>query len=118
MSKLFFDHLIHFEEVVAFLDSHSLAEEEKSELVQIIDEIYHHHVLDLILTHLPKTHHEEFISRLHADPSHPDHLVYLKELTSVDIAAEIQAYSSRLRDELVAEIQKTQVPTPKRSRSR
>jgi len=32
--------------------------------LEVIDETVYHHVLDIILTHLPKEHHKSFLERL------------------------------------------------------
>jgi len=55
MSKLFFDHLVIREEITAHLDTFVMDQEEKEEIIRIIDENLHHHVLNVILNHLPKT---------------------------------------------------------------
>ena len=51
--------LYSYEEIIAQLDG--LNSEELAELVKIIDETLRHHILDLILTHLPHERHEEFL---------------------------------------------------------
>ncbi len=105
-AKVFFDHLVLHEDLTADLNLHKLEPEEKEELLQVVDEIMHHHILDIILKHLPKEHHTEFVSRLSANPSDPSHIGYLKERVSVDIEKEISDHASKVKQELKKEISK------------
>src|SRR3989344_2490410 len=106
MSTLFFDYLIHDQEVIAFLDTHDIDPEEREELVSLIDEIYHHRILNLILSHLAKDLHDEFASLLQQNPSHPDILIYLKAKIPIDIEGEITKHSEKVKNELIGEITK------------
>ena len=87
MSKLFYDHLLIINEVSAELEG--LDPKERSDLLAIIDETLHNHVLDVILTHLPKEHHEAFLDRFHKAPHDKTLLTYLREKTTVNIEAAI-----------------------------
>lgn len=112
MNNIFYDHLIHTQEVLDYLDSLQTEPEEKAELATLIDEIYHHHILNLILNHLPKSAHQEFVSLLLQNPNDPNHLTYLKTKISVDIEVEIQKHSERIKEDLIKEIKKTQIAKP------
>ena len=116
MNNIFYDHLKHAQDVIAYLDSLQIDDEEKAELVNLIDEIYHHQILNLILNHLPKSDHQEFVALLLKAPNDPNHLNYLKAKITVDIEIEIQKHSERVKDELLKEIKKTQIskPTPRK----
>lgn len=83
MSKLFYDHLIVIGEVATILDG--LDPKDRSEFLALIDETLHHHVLDVILTHLPKEHHDPFLERFHQAPHDKTLLTYLSEKTTVNI---------------------------------
>lgn len=109
MAKVFLDHLIEIDEVIALIDSHNLDPEEREELVHLVDEIVHHQVLNLILNHLPKEHHQEFISRLHSDPSSKTHLEFIKTKVTVDIESEIKSHASRLKKDLIWEVHKAKL---------
>ncbi|MGB6882108.1 MAG: hypothetical protein WBD86_02315, partial [Microgenomates group bacterium] len=65
MSKIFYDHLIVFEEVDRYIKDTVETHEERDELWQIVDEIVHHRVLGCVLDKLPKEHHEEFLGKFH-----------------------------------------------------
>ena len=76
MSKIFYDHLILIEEIIPQLEP--LDSESRDELIGIIDATFHHQILDLILTHLPKIHHEDFLTRFHSTPHDEALLDYLE----------------------------------------
>ena len=52
MSHTFLDHLLLKDELIADLDLHSLGEEDRQELLDLIDQIFHHHAMDTIFTGL------------------------------------------------------------------
>lgn len=103
-AKIFYDHLVAREEIIAVLDKHKLAVEEREELVALIDEHLHHHVLDTILTHLPRAKHKEFLEKFHKNPADEGLLVYLRESVEVDIEAEIASRAKKVKSELLSEI--------------
>ncbi|MFZ5844850.1 MAG: hypothetical protein ACOY0S_00065 [Patescibacteria group bacterium] len=107
MSKIFYDHLIVFEEVIAELDRHPLNPQERQELIALIDETMHHHILDLILSHLPREHHETFLSRFHQAPHNPKLLVFLREVIAIDIEAAIRARAQEVKKQTLAAIHKS-----------
>lgn len=107
-AKLFYDHLIAYEETISILNIHDLDPDEKQELIQLIDEIFHHHLLNLILNYLPPHHHQEFLTLLSKDPSSPDLLIYLKSrITLVDIEIEIQKHGQKIKSDILKEVQKS-----------
>ncbi len=106
MSKIFYDHLIVIEEITAVLDNHSIVAEKRQEVLTIADQTMHHHVLDVILTNLPKEHHEAFLTRFHRAPHDEGLLSFLKEKTAVDIEKEIVNEAQKVRKEIIALIEK------------
>ena len=107
MSKIFYDHLTLHEEITAKLDIQHLDPQEREELVDLIDQTLHHHVLDLILTHLPREHHADFVSRLHAAPHDLSLLDYLKTHIP-DIEAKISSHAAKVKKEILSDIKKSQ----------
>ena len=63
MSKLFYDHLVNIEEIIIVLSEYDISEDDRQQILSTIDETIHHHVLDIIFTHLPREHHEEFLEK-------------------------------------------------------
>ncbi|MCL4390292.1 MAG: hypothetical protein M1484_00030 [Patescibacteria group bacterium] len=106
MVKIFYDHLVLREEVIAVLDKHEIAVEEREELIELVDETLHHRVLDVILTHLPAAKHEEFLTKFHQAPHDPKLLNYLQAQTPVDIEAAIRAAAAAAKQELLDEIKR------------
>ena len=106
MAQLFYDHLIVIEEVVAVLDEHTLTRQERTELLQFIDEALHHEILDVILTHLPKEKHEIFLTRFHMAPHDAKLLEFLQEATSVDIEKEILKTANKVKRLALSSIKK------------
>lgn len=106
MSKIFYDHLIVREEIISELDLHELDSDVRNELEGLIDEILNHNVLNLILNHLPKDNHQEFIDRFVSNPSDETLLVFVEERVPVDIRSQIKNHSSKVKDEIKNEISK------------
>lgn len=106
MAKIFYDHLIQIEEIHIELDKYHLSVEERSELIQIIDETTHHRVLDTILTHLPKEKHEIFLKKFHAAPHDNSLLDFLKEDVK-DIEDKIKLEAKKLKSEILSEIKRS-----------
>jgi len=107
MTHTFLDHLLLKDELIADLDLHSLGEEDRQELLDLIDQIFHHHAMDTIFTHLPKTYHEEFISLLKVRAHDQGLLEYVKTKVTVDIETEIKKTADRVKADLRDEIRKS-----------
>ncbi len=107
MSKLFYDSLTEHQDLIDSLDLPIVSEDERVELSQLVDEIMSHNILNVILNHLPKAHHEEFITKLHTTPHDPELLVYLQERTEVDIVVEIKNHADRIKKDIVTDIHKS-----------
>lgn len=106
MSRIFYDHLVSTDAVISCLLEHAIAEEDKAELLKIIDELYHHHLLNVVLSHLPKNHHREFVTKLTKDPGDPQIMVFLKSHIEIDIETEITKQGQKLSEDLQKEIKK------------
>jgi hypothetical protein len=103
----FLDHLLSTDDLIADLDLHSLGSEDRQELLDLIDQIFHHHAMDTIFTHLPKSYHQEFISLLKVQAHNPDLLEYVKTKVTVDIETEIKKTADRVKIDLRDEIRKS-----------
>lgn len=101
MSKIFYDHLIIIEEVIAVLDEHKMSPKERTELLQLMDQTLHHRILDVILTLLPKEHHETFLTRFHKAPHDAGLILFLKEHTTVNIEKKILTEANKTKKELI-----------------
>jgi hypothetical protein len=106
MNKLFWDRLIHFDELIHELKQLPFSSEEQEELIEMIDSTYHHHILEEILSALPKDEHERFMQMLAGRPDDEQILVYLVRFVP-DIEARIKNRSLQVREILRSEIQET-----------
>lgn len=104
MAKIFYDHLIIIEEVIAVLDEHNLPSEKRAEFLKLIDQTLHHEILDVILSHVPKDKHETFLTRFHQGPHDPSLMNFLKEHTEVDIEKAILTRANITKKKLLATI--------------
>jgi hypothetical protein len=109
MTKTFCDHLIYTTQVIAELDLHRMDAEERAELVELIDEIFHHHALNVIFNHLPKQFHDEFTDLLSSHPHDPRLIDYLKTKITIDIESEILTQSTRVKNDLLTEIKRAKI---------
>lgn len=103
MSKLFYDHLIEFEEIEIELTNLKLAGQEKEEIHTLVEETIHYRVARRILDYLPVEHHQEFLERFHEAPYHEDLLTFLKEKVE-NIEELIKEEISTLKKELLADL--------------
>lgn len=104
--KLFYDHLVLKEEIFAELDKYHLTVKESEELVEIINETVHHHLLDEILTHLPKEKHQEFLKKMHTAPHDVSLIDYLKIEATGEIEEKIKSRASFAKKALLSEIKR------------
>lgn len=103
MNKLFWDDLIHFDELLHELKELPFSSEEQAELIELIDSIFHHHILEEILSALPKDEHKTFMAMLAERPDDKDILVYLVRFIP-DIEARIQNRSLQVKNIVRREI--------------
>jgi hypothetical protein len=108
MSKVFYDHLVIREEIDCVLNNYRLDKEEKEELIQIIDQTLHHHILNVVLNHLPKDIHREFIELLNKDPG-SDALMDLLKIHSPEVEFEIKKQAQKVKREILDEIHKNSI---------
>ena len=106
MSKLFWDHLIHFDELIHELKQLPFSSEEQAELIELVDSTYHHHILEEILSALPRKEHDRFMQMLSERPDDQEILVYVMRFVP-DIEARIKNRSIQVRDILRHEIYDT-----------
>ena len=104
MSKLFYDHLVNIEEIKIVLSEYDISEDDRQQILSTIDETIHHHVLDIIFTHLPREHHEEFLEKLAAQPHHPSLMEFIQQRTDWNIAQEIRNSLQQFLKELIQDI--------------
>ena len=107
MSKVFYDHLVIREEIDFELNRHALDPQEREELVEIIDQTLHHHILHTILKSLPSDKHSEFVSKFQAAPHDESLLAYLKTHAHPEIEAAIKKQAAKVKREILAEIKKS-----------
>lgn len=100
MSKLFYDHLLVLEEVEIHIKNMDASKEEKEELWNLVDGVVRTRVMDVILTKLPKEHHEDFLEKLSLFPHDERLMEYLKEKVE-GIDKEIQEEVKKLASEVI-----------------
>ena len=105
--KYFYHHLIQIEDVTSLLDDHDLDQLEKEELLNLIDQIVHHHTLNIIFKHLPKDKHKAFLTAFHATPHDKQLLDYLKKEIKIDIESAIRTQADKIKKEILSEIKKS-----------
>ena len=95
MSKVFYDHLVGIENITALVDQ---------DMADLIDNTMHHHILDEILTHLPVEHHKTFLERLAHAPHDPGILIFIQEVTVIDIEKAIKKRALERHQKLTKKI--------------
>lgn len=106
MAKTFLDHLIIIDEVIAELDASGLPAAEREEILGLVHHTTHQHLLNVILNHLPREHHESFLTKFQSTPADPELLAFLKREIKADIESEIRIQAARIKAEILSEIKK------------
>lgn len=106
MSKLFYDHLIVIEEIVAVLDEHKLKARDRAKILELMDATLQHEILDAILTYLPREKHEEFLEKFHRTPHDAGLVQYLKDNSAVNIELAILDRANKTKRKLLKELTK------------
>jgi hypothetical protein len=106
MSKLFYDHLIVIEEVIAVLDEHKVSPKERDKILMLMDQTLQHEILDAIFTYLPGEVHEEFLTKFHTSPGDPALMQYLKDHAVVNIELAILDRANKTKAKLLKEVKK------------
>jgi hypothetical protein len=104
MSKIFYDHLVVFEEIDVELDKLSLEKEEREEIEDLIEDIIHHRVIDKILRCLPTQHHKEFLDKFHTRPYDARLIEYIDQKISDSIEKHIKEEVEKVKKEILADI--------------
>lgn len=107
MAKTFLDHLIILEEITSELAVYDLPSDEQEEILGLINHTTHQHILNVILNHLPKEHHENFLTKYQAAPHDPELLAFLKKEIKSDIESEIRIQAKKIKAEILSEIKKS-----------
>lgn len=107
MAKTFADHLLNQHEIHLHLDLSVSDPQQKAELINLVDDIFTHHLLDTVLHHLPSKHHQDFIELLKQGLSDPKILDFLKSKIEIDIEHEIRTMAAKIKSEIKADIQKS-----------
>ena len=99
MSKLYYDHLIVIEEIVAVVGNNK-------KILDLIDQTLQHEILDVILTYLPREKHEEFLTKFHRAPHDMGLMQYLKDNSAVNIELAILDRANKTKRKLLREVKK------------
>lgn len=106
MSKLFYDHLIIIEEIIAVLDEHKLNLKDRAKILELMDTTLQHEILDVIFSYLPREKHEEFLEKFHGAPHDPLLMQYLKDNSAVNIELAILDRANKTKKKLLRELTK------------
>lgn len=99
MSKLFYDHLIVIEEIIAVVGN-------DKKILDLIDQTLQNEILDVIFTYLPREKHEEFLKKFHAAPNDMTLMQYLKDNSAVNIELAILDRANKTKKKLIREVGK------------
>jgi hypothetical protein len=106
MSKLFYDHLISFDELEIEMKGIVETPEEREELWRVVDEIVHHEVLGCVLDRLPQEYHDEFLTKFHEAPYDEGIIAFIDDKLDVEDSIEevIKSELKELADEMLQEL--------------
>lgn len=78
MRSTFYDNLITTAPIMAEIKD-ELSHLEQEEIHEMIEDILHHRIMEVILLDLPLEHHENFLLKFHQNPTDPDLFFMLKK---------------------------------------
>lgn len=104
MSRVFYDHLLEFEEIEIELKKLGLDPDEKRELEHLIDSMVHHRVIGCVLTHLPQAHHEEFLHKFQKSPYDPALIAWIDQRIEASVEEHVKAEMKKLKREILEDI--------------
>jgi hypothetical protein len=104
MSLVYYDHLVSFENLEKKIGEAIETVEEREELWQLIDEIVHHRVLDLILGSIPEEYHYEFLTMVQTCPYDDQILPFADQFSDDNLEDVILQEVENLENEIVEEI--------------
>lgn len=97
--KLFYDHLIIIEEIIAVAGR-------DQKLIDLADQTLQNEILDVILTYLPREKHEEFLTKFHAAPHDMKLMQFLKDHSAVNIELAILDRANKTKKKILATVKK------------
>lgn len=105
MSKLFFDDIIHFEEIDKTIKDIVSTDEELDEVRNIIDEIVNYKVVGKILDKIPDESHEEFLTLFYKSP-HDEVAIfgYVNSKAGRDIKEELEKDLKSISTDILHEL--------------
>lgn len=103
--KTFFSHLLDTDQLIMLVERYLEVEEEKLEILDMIDSTLHHRVMDRVLHELDEGHHEIFIAEYSRDPGDEELLFFLKKHIP-DIEDVIRSESKSTQASLFEDIKK------------
>ncbi len=103
MRKVFWDHLIEIEEISITIDKQGVNKEEKEKLLRVVYQTFDMHILDTVLSHLPKEKHKLFLDQFASEPHHPKLLEIVKKEV-VDIEDKIKHRVIEIKKEILVEL--------------
>ncbi|MCL5090659.1 MAG: hypothetical protein M1514_01475 [Patescibacteria group bacterium] len=107
-AKVFYDHLTQIEELFLKLEGLDIEIEEKEEIIALVDDTFHRQILTIILDHLPREFHENFLHLFSKEPESLTLLNFLKEkITKVDIEEKIISHSIMAKRDILFEIRRS-----------
>lgn len=106
MSKIFYDHLIEFQEIEMFIKNNSSSIEEKEEIWNLIDGIIRHKIFDIILSQIHQDEHERFLEKFHKCPHDEKLLTHLSNLSGKDIEKIIKQEARKIEKEILEDLKR------------
>lgn len=104
MATIFYDHLIDWRKLDTAIRNLGIDSEERQTVMTHAEHIIHMHVLMVIVSHLPREKHEEFITRFHSAPHDVSHLHYIVSHTTTDVESAIRNKADDLIQEIIGEL--------------
>lgn len=106
MEPLFYEHLVPLSESLIMLNAYDVAESERETLENLIFSMFHHKIIETILTNVPAAAHEQVVQVIAEDPHNLEIMIFIKTLNP-EIEDHIIHSGKELSDEIRGLLWKT-----------
>lgn len=103
--SVFYDHLVGLDDIHNELADFDLSFKQHYDLLNLVDSILHHEVLNIILVILPADHHESFLKDFNNRPDDQEHLVFLRQFDP-EVDGKIVEAANRAKTKIKENIKK------------
>ncbi len=102
--KFFYSHLVNLNDLIKEVDRLNLEIAERDEILDIIEDIFHHRILDELINTLPTHLHKEFLEILEENVEDIRLIDYLKQKATYDPEIKVITITEVVKKEILLDV--------------